>query len=204
MKITASQLRKIIAEEVSAAVTESPVFAAASMAGMRGKGGSVAPGKRVKLRGDDVTDYEVTKVSGDSVEVRKVKDTSSKKTVKTSDIKESRRRMSEGHARITEEEMAAWKSGDWGFTAGDAAGGGHDHEEFLHGHESGHPTDDEGYMVKSRMVAMKKLASDICEMLDGEDQLPGWVQDLIATSKNDLQHVYDYLSGDAEMRKHGK
>ena len=79
----------------------------------------------------------------------------------------------------------------------------HDHQEFLHGHESGHPVDDEGYMVKSRMSSMKKMADEIDEMLDTEDQLPGWVQDLVATAHNDLQHVYDYLSGDAEMNSRG-
>jgi len=79
-----------------------------------------------------------------------------------------------------------------------------DSTRFLHGSESGHPHDDEGYMVKSRMASMKKMAADICGLLDGSDQLPGWVQDLIATSHNDLQHVHDYLLGDETMRSYEK
>lgn len=115
----------------------------------------------------------------------------------------AKRNLNEAINRITEDEMTAWKKGDWGYVAGDSAGeSAHDHQEFLHGHESGHPMDDEGHMVKSRMASMKKMAEEICEMLDNEDQLPGWVQDLLATSHNDLQHVYDYMSGDVEMRKH--
>jgi hypothetical protein len=51
---------------------------------------------------------------------------------------------------------------------------------------------------------MKKMAEDICKLLDTEDQLPGWVQDLVATSHNDLQHVHDYLMGDAEMNSYEK
>ena len=76
----------------------------------------------------------------------------------------------------------------------------HDHEEFLHGYESGHPMDDEGYMVKSRMASMKKMAADVCGLLDSEDQVPAWVQDLVATAHADLQHVHDYLTGDVDLR----
>jgi len=32
----------------------------------------------------------------------------------------------------------------------DAVVGGKDPQRFLHGHESGHPIDDEGYMMKLR------------------------------------------------------
>jgi hypothetical protein len=74
-----------------------------------------------------------------------------------------------------------------------------DTSRFLHGSESGHPMDDEGYMLKARMSSMKKMASELCSLLNNDDQLPGWVQDLVATSHNDLQHVYDYLTGVAEL-----
>lgn len=77
-----------------------------------------------------------------------------------------------------------------------------DPQRFLHGSDSGHPVDDEGYMVKSSMVSLKKMAEDICGLLDSEDQLPGWVQSLVATAHNDLQHVHGYLTGDAEMHAH--
>jgi hypothetical protein len=117
-----------------------------------------------------------------------------------------RGRLSEGHARITEEEFAQWKSGNWGFVAEDHHGVSlakdDDSSRFLHGSDEGHPMDDEGYMVKSRMASMKKMAAGICGLLDSDDQLPAWVQDLVATSHNDLQHVHDYLMGDEEMRSY--
>jgi hypothetical protein len=74
-----------------------------------------------------------------------------------------------------------------------------DTTRFLHGSESGHPMDDEGNMIKSRMSSMKKMASEICGLLNDDDQVPAWVQDLVATSHNDIQHVYDYLMGESAM-----
>lgn len=82
--------------------------------------------------------------------------------------------------------------------------GGKDPQRFLHGSKSGHPHDDEGYMVKSRMASLKKMAADLCGLLDNEDQLPGWVQDHIAVSHENLQQVHGYLMGDEEMRSHNK
>lgn len=79
-------------------------------------------------------------------------------------------------------------------------GSGRDPQRFLHGFESGHPHDDEGYMVKSRMADLKEMAADICDLLDSGDQLPGWVQNLVATAHSDLQHVHDYLMNDEKMR----
>ena len=114
-----------------------------------------------------------------------------------------KKNLSEAMTRITEDEVAAWKKGDWGYVSGDAMPEpGHDHQEFLHGSDEGHPHDDEGYMVKSRMASVKQMAEDICGLLDSDDQLPAWVQDLVATSHNDLQHVHDYLMGDEEMKSH--
>lgn len=80
------------------------------------------------------------------------------------------------------------------------AKGGKDPQRFLHGFESGHPMDDEGYMIKSRMYDIKKMAETICELLEAGDQLPGWVQDLVASAHTDLEHVKDYLEGDEAMR----
>ena len=109
-----------------------------------------------------------------------------------------KKNLSEGMARITEDEVAAWRSGNLGYVSGDSKPeSGHDHEEFLHGSEEGHPYDAEGDMVKSRLSAMSKMSGEISELLHDEDQLPAWVQDLVATSHNDLQHVYDYLTGEA-------
>lgn len=112
-----------------------------------------------------------------------------------------KKNLSEAITRITEDEIAAWKQGDWGYVSGDAEmpGEAHDHEQFLHGHESGHPADDEGYMVKSRMSSMKQMAADICELLDSQDQLPSWAQDHVAVAHENLQQVHGYLMGDSKL-----
>jgi len=114
-----------------------------------------------------------------------------------------KKNLSEGMTRITEDEVAAWKKGDWGYVSGDVMPEpGHDHQEFLHGSDEGHPHDDEGYMVKSRMASMKKMAEDVCGLLDSEDQLPAWVQDHVAVAHENLQQVHGYLMGDEEMRSY--
>jgi hypothetical protein len=114
-----------------------------------------------------------------------------------------KKNLSEAMTRITEDEIAAWKNGDLGYVSGDAMPEpGHDHQEFLHGSDEGHPHDDEGYMVKSRMASMKKMAEDVCGLLDSEDQLPAWVQDHVAVAHENLQQVHGYLMGDEEMRSH--
>jgi len=82
--------------------------------------------------------------------------------------------------------------------------GGKDPQRFLHGFESGHPMDDEGYMVKSRMSDVKEMAETICDLLEMGDQLPAWVQDLVASAHTDLEHVKDYLVGDEKMRAYNK
>ena len=116
-----------------------------------------------------------------------------------------KKNLSEAMTRITEDEVAAWKKGDWGYVSGDVMPEpGHDHQEFLHGSDEGHPHDDEGYMVKSRMASMKKMAEDVCNLLDSEDQLPAWVQDHVAVAHENLQQVHGYLMGDEEMRSHEK
>ena len=90
--------------------------------------------------------------------------------------------------KIIMEEVSLAKSGD------------KDPQRFLHGFESGHPMDDEGYMLKSRMADIKEMAETVCNLLESEDQLPGWVQDLVAGAHRDLEHVKDYLVGDEKMR----
>lgn len=113
----------------------------------------------------------------------------------------TKKTLSEAITRITEDEMAAWKSGDWGYVAGDGAD---DSEKFLHGYESGHPMDDEGYMIKGRMAGMKRMAAEICELTQNEDQFPAWVQDLVAQAHSNLEHVHSYLTNDEEMRNYSK
>ena len=73
-------------------------------------------------------------------------------------------------------------------------------QRFLHGFDSGRPADDEGYMVKSRMLGVKTAAETICGLLDDGDQLPAWVQDLVASAHADLEHVKSYLVGDEKLR----
>jgi hypothetical protein len=82
------------------------------------------------------------------------------------------------------------------------AAGDKDPQRFLHGFESGHPMDDEGYMVKSRMSDVKDMAETICNLIEMGDQLPAWVQDLVASAHTDLEHVKDYLEGDEKMRSY--
>lgn len=79
-----------------------------------------------------------------------------------------------------------------------------DPQRFLHGFESGHPMDDEGYMIKSRMSDVKEMAETICSLLEQGDQLPAWVQDLVASAHTDLEHVKDYLAGDEKLRSYDK
>ena len=116
-----------------------------------------------------------------------------------------KKNLSEVMTRITEDEIAAWKNGDLGYVSGDAMlEPGHDHQEFLHGSDEGHPHDDEGYMVKSRMAFMKKMAKDVCGLLDSEDQLPAWVQDHVSVAHENLQQVHGYLTGKQHALENGK
>ena len=110
----------------------------------------------------------------------------------------TKKTLSEAITRITEDEMAAWKGGNWGYVAGDESGD--DSEKFLHGYESGHPMDDEGNMIKGRMSGLKRMAEEICELTQDEDQFPAWVQDLVAQAHETLSHVHDYLLNDEDMR----
>lgn len=118
MKITTSQLRRIIKEEIDDIVSESPIFAAAAMAGMKGAGGKKP--KMVTLK-TAPGDHEVLKVDQKTgkMRVRKKGSSAAPFDIGSSDVKQvvEGNRLSEGHARITGEEFAAWKSGDWGFNS---------------------------------------------------------------------------------------
>jgi hypothetical protein len=132
----------------------------------------------------------------------KLTSTMLRKIIAEETFKSQRKNLSEAITRITEDEMAAWKSGDWGYVAGDGASD--DSEKFLHGYESGHPMDDEGNMIKGRMAGLKRMASEICELTADGDQFPAWVQDLVAQAHETLSHVHDYLTNDEEMRNYSK
>lgn len=121
----------------------------------------------------------------------------------------------EAMTRITPDEVEAWKNGDWGYVAGDEKPQMDDHmgmgsemasedpDRFLHGHEHDHAHDDEGSMVKSRLYSMKEMAKDICEILNSEDQLPGWVQDHVSVAHENLQQIHGYLMGQQHATEHG-
>ena len=51
---------------------------------------------------------------------------------------------------------------------------------------------------------VKEMAETICMLLDAGDQLPAWVQDLVASAHTDLEHVKDYLVGDEKLRSYEK
>lgn len=113
----------------------------------------------------------------------------------TNKLQPAKKNLSESITRITEDEMEAWRSGDLGYVSGD-------NDRFLHDNTEGEPQDDEGDMVKSRMSGLKSMAEDICGITDSEDQFPAWVQDLIAQSHENLQHVHDYLMNDEDTRNY--
>lgn len=118
-----------------------------------------------------------------------------------------KKNLSEAMNRITEDEMAAWKSGNWGYVAGDEQEPTVDFDDddrFLHGSEHGEGHDDEGYMAKSQLASMKEMAYEVCELLDYDDQLPGWVQNHIAVAHENLRQIHGYLTGDAKLMAHGE
>ena len=198
MKLTSEQLRSIIAEE----------FANISQMKLTTAGGGYPDDGKEYDDADDLLrflpdlEYNTPPTDDELRAARRARDRDrfnreqsriSIDALRRESLRRRGKRIAEGHARITEDEVAAWKSGDWGYNAQQDTS--HDHDRFLHGSESGHPMDDEGYMIKSRMSSMKTMASDVCDLLDSEDQLPSWVQDLVASSHSDMQHVHDYLMG---------
>jgi hypothetical protein len=116
--------------------------------------------------------------------------------------------MNEAMSRITPDEVEAWKSGDWGYVSGDEQHqidlsphmDNEDPNRFLHGKE---PHDDEGSMIKSRLHSMKEMSKDVCDILNPQDQLPGWVQDHISVAHENLQQVHGYLMGKEHSMEHG-
>lgn len=119
--------------------------------------------------------------------------------------------MTEAMSRITPDEVAAWKNGNWSYVSGDEVEDdlhkmdmsmmmGDDPERFLHGKD---PHDDEGSMVKSRLYSMKQMAKDVCDILNPADQLPGWVQDHISVAHENLQQVHGYLMGQQHATERG-
>ena len=59
----------------------------------------------------------------------------------------------------------------------------------------GHTQSDshEGKMAKSNLTSLARRAAELESMLSDDDDLPQWVHYKIATSKDRIQSVYDYL-----------
>jgi hypothetical protein len=204
MKLTATQLRKIISEEVKN-LTQMKLGVTSGGVGSVGKYGTADLPAEKSFSCEECGSTKEPLVSLGKTVCKSCGHTQGEKAdpvkIQVAGRVRSGKKISEGHARITEEEMAAWKSGDWGFDS-QIDSSANDSERFLHGFESGHPMDDEGYMVKSRMADIKEMAETICSLLEMGDQLPAWVQDLVASSHTDLEHVKDYLVGDEKMRSY--
>lgn len=119
MRIRLSQLRRVIKEEVSRVISESPIFAAAAMTGMKGSSGKDPKLVALKTTSGDHEVLNVDQKTG-KMRVRKKGSSAAPFDVSSSDVKqvvEGRGRLAEGHTRITQQEVEAWKRGDWGFVS---------------------------------------------------------------------------------------
>lgn len=87
--------------------------------------------------------------------------------------------------KIIMEEVSLAKSGDA--------------DRFLHGSESGQPFDDEAYMIKIQMHAIKEMAEEVCDILESGDQLPAWLQSHVAVAHENLRQAHGYLVGDSAV-----
>lgn len=61
---------------------------------------------------------------------------------------------------------------------------------FLHGED---PQDSEGAMAKGKLISICEMAAELADLLQDEDQLPGWTQDHISVAHENIQHVHGYL-----------
>lgn len=238
MKITKTQLRHIIQEEVSKVLSESAGLSA-EMLGIKDPKQKIFLDNLLAMdSGQLASQYsDITKeMSGrrsmppegaDDEEVIKMildmaypelgvygyeppaKSPSLSSLIKTK-IGNTKMGMTEAMSRITPDEVAAWKNGNWAYVSGDEVEDdlhkmdvsmmmGDDPERFLHGKD---PHDDEGSMVKSRLYSMKQMAKDVCDILNPADQLPGWVQDHISVAHENLQQVHGYLMGQQHATEH--
>jgi len=70
-----------------------------------------------------------------------------------------------------------------------------DPQRFLHATEDEQRGDDEGAMAKSRLNSLREMCDELCQILNDDDQLPGWVQDHLAVAHENLQQAHGYLMG---------
>jgi hypothetical protein len=56
--------------------------------------------------------------------------------------------------------------------------------------------DDEADMAHSQLSNIKRLSTELCDMIDSEEQLDAWVQAKLTKAEDYLQSVYGYLYGE--------
>ena len=56
--------------------------------------------------------------------------------------------------------------------------------------------DDEADMAYSQLSNIKRLSTELCDMIDSEEQLDAWVQAKLTKAEDYLQSVYGYLYGE--------
>ena len=61
---------------------------------------------------------------------------------------------------------------------------------FLHGED---PDDSEGGMALGQIGDLCKMSEELEEVLQPDDQLPGWVQNHITVAHENLRQVHGYL-----------
>lgn len=70
---------------------------------------------------------------------------------------------------------------------------------FLHGED---PEDSEGGMALGQLNAICEMAEELVGLLNSDDQLPGWVQNHITVSHENLRQVHGYLmNAEGENKK---
>lgn len=78
-----------------------------------------------------------------------------------------------------------------------------DSEYFLHGYDDDAPNDEEGRMAKYQLSRVMKMAAMLSDMLEPDDQLPGWVQDHISVAHENLGQVFSYMEPKFDMGVEG-
>ena len=69
---------------------------------------------------------------------------------------------------------------------------------FLHGED---PDDSEGGMALGQLSAICEMAEELEQILQPNDQLPGWVQNHITVSHENLRQVHGYLMNAGKNNK---
>ena len=128
MKLTSKQLRKIILEEVQAAVDAQRFLHGSEKGQPHDDEGYMAKSKLYSLSsmaeeicdllksGDQLPGWVQDHLAVAHENLQQIHGYLSGDEALSKNVKESKS-LAEGHARITEEEMEAWKKGDWGFVS---------------------------------------------------------------------------------------